>query len=135
MDSIASFKFAGSTLTSTVAQRNIFRDWRFDSAGPGVGGGDGAGWPRQHFSCLGHCQAKLSKGRRNKYSYISFVADGNLSPEDSSTTGSDSLVTKNERVSLFQYMTTTSSPVVVSRNIVEISMFIGRTALALLLKQ
>ena len=32
VDSIASFKFAGSTLTSTVAQSNIFRDWRFDSA-------------------------------------------------------------------------------------------------------
>jgi hypothetical protein len=49
-----------------------------------------------------------------------------------------SLRRMNERVSLFQYMTTTSSPVVVSRNIVkrlEISMFIGRNALALLLKQ
>ena len=83
---------------------------------------------------------KQSKARDEEINtYISFVADGNLSPEDSSTTGSDSLVTKNnERVSLFQYMTTTSSPVVVSRNIVkrlETSMFIGRNALALLLKQ
>jgi len=143
VDSISSFKFAGSTLTFTVAQRNIFRDWRFDSAGPGVGGGGGGGRVNTFRAWAVVVTVKQSKTMDEeinmiKYSYISTVADGNLSPEDSSTTGSDSLVTKNERVSLFQYMTTTSSPVVVSRNIVkrlEISMFIGRNALALLLKQ